>query len=71
LWLIIRVLVFIQMGMMLLIFPWTPVWTENTLLGANLQLRAIVNNGFLRGAVSGLGLVNIWLGLADAVRYRE
>jgi hypothetical protein len=27
--------------------------------------------GFVRGAISGLGLVNIWMGIAEAIRYRE
>jgi hypothetical protein len=26
---------------------------------------------FVRGLVSGLGLVDIWMGVAEAVRYRE
>jgi hypothetical protein len=27
--------------------------------------------GFVRGAVSGLGLLDIWLGVIEAVRYRD
>jgi hypothetical protein len=27
--------------------------------------------GFVRGAVSGLGLLDIWLGVLEAVRYRD
>jgi hypothetical protein len=28
-------------------------------------------NGFVRGAISGLGVVDFWIGIARAVTYRE
>ena len=28
-------------------------------------------HGFVRGVVSGLGLVDIWMGVVEAVTYRE
>jgi hypothetical protein len=71
LWLAIRVIFFIQIGMMLLVVPWTPIWTRNSLVSSNITLHDLLNLGFVRGAVSGLGLINLWIGIADAVNYRE
>jgi hypothetical protein len=28
-------------------------------------------NGAVRGVVSGLGLLNLWIGLAEAIYYKE
>lgn len=67
----IDVVFFIELGMILLVIPWTNVWTQNSLLAGYPGIKAVTDHGFLRGAVSGLGLINIWIGISDAVRYRE
>jgi hypothetical protein len=67
----IDVIFFIELGMILLVLPWTPVWTQNSLLMGFPTIQRIAEHGFLRGAVSGLGLINIWIGISDAVHYRE
>ena len=71
LWLGIKVLFFIQIGMMLVVMPWTLVWTQNSLTASHVWLHDLLNHGFVRGAVSGLGIVNLWIGISDAVSYRE
>jgi uncharacterized membrane protein YpjA len=70
-WLAIRVLFFIQVGMMLVIMPWTLIWTQNSLVAGNIRLHDFLTHGFVRGAVSGLGVINLWIGIADAVNYHE
>lgn len=67
----IFVLVCVQMGIMLVVLPWTRFWSDNTLLLRNLSLREFVLQDFVRGAVSGLGLVDIWIGIWEGVHYRE
>lgn len=69
--LVVFVVFCIELGMLLVVLPWTGVWSENSLLAASPGLKAFVTNGFVRGAVSGLGLVNIWIGIWEAVQYRE
>jgi len=71
LWLIVFVLFCLEVGIMLTALPWTKIWTENSLLLGHLQLRRFLMRNFVRGLVSGLGLVDIWMGIAEAVRYRE
>jgi hypothetical protein len=58
-------------GVLLVILPWRPEWTDNHLLMAYPGLRAIVANGFVRGICSGLGLLDIWIGFSEALHYHE
>ena len=58
-------------GVLLLILPWTPNWTDNYLLLSYPDLRPIVSNGFFRGICSGLGLLDIWIGFWEALHYHE
>lgn len=59
------------MGIGLLVAPWTPYWSDNSLLAAYPRVRELLTNDFVRGLVSGLGLIDIYLAVAEAVRYRE
>lgn len=68
---IIFVLVVLQVGMILLIAPWTSIWTNNEFLLQHLSVRGFALHGFVRGAISGLGLVNLWMGIWEGVHYRE
>ncbi len=58
-------------GVLLVILPWTPQWTDNYLLLTFPWLRTIVSNGFVRGLCSGLGLLDIWIGFWEALHYHE
>lgn len=58
-------------GVLLIILPWTPEWTDNYLLLTFPSLRPIVSNGFFRGICSGLGLLDIWIGFWEALHYHE
>jgi hypothetical protein len=58
-------------GVLLVILPWTPKWTDNPLLLSSPELRTFVTNGFVRGLASGLGLLDLWLGFWEAIHYHE
>ena len=58
-------------GVLLIILPWTPEWTDNYLLLTFPALRSVVSNGFFRGICSGLGLLDIWIGFWEALHYHE
>jgi len=58
-------------GVLLVIMPWRPEWTDNHLLLAFPGLRAFVASGFVRGICSGLGLLDIWIGFWEAIHYHE
>jgi hypothetical protein len=58
-------------GVLLVILPWTPKWTDNPVLLSSPELRTFVTNGFVRGVASGLGLLDLWLGFWEAIHYHE
>jgi hypothetical protein len=58
-------------GVLLVILPWTPEWTDNYLLLSFPWLRSFVASGFFRGLCSGLGLLDIWIGFWEALHYHE
>ena len=70
-WLVVFVLFCLEVGIILTVLPWTRIWTDNSLLLGHLRIREFLMQDFVRGVVSGLGLVDIWMGIAEAVRYRE
>lgn len=55
------------MGLVLAVAPWTSLWDSNWLLQPWPSLRALAQSGFTRGAVSGLGLVNLLTALHDVL----
>jgi hypothetical protein len=52
-------------GLVLAVAPWTSLWEANWLLQPWAGLRALAMSGFARGAVTGLGLVNVLVAVAD------
>ena len=69
--LLVFVLICLELGFALVVLPWTHLWTENNLLLDYPAVRMWAANPFVRGAFSGLGLIDIWLGIWEVVRYRE
>ena len=61
----------LQVGVVLVILPWTAFWTDNPVLVRHLMLRSILLLGFVRGAVSGIGFIDLWMGIREGIRYRE
>ena len=60
-----------SVGVLLVILPWRPEWTDNDFLLASPGLRAFVANGFVRGLCSGLGVLDIWIGFWEAVHFHD
>jgi hypothetical protein len=52
-------------GICLLTFPWSNLWENNYLLYLYPQIRPVVANPFFKGAVLGLGIANIMIGLDE------
>ena len=56
--------------------PWSGFWDRNYFVSAWPGLAPIITNNFVRGAVTGLGVVNLFAGIAElahlfAVRERH
>ncbi len=61
--LLVRVVVQLYLGLLIVALPWMRFWTENGLLSWTHATAMVANNGFVRGAVSGLGMLNVLLAL--------
>jgi len=64
---LVLVAFFLETGFILVVAPWSAYWDRNYFGTLSPQLHAFVTNNFIRGAVSGLGVINIALGIADLV----
>jgi hypothetical protein len=70
--LLLRVMLRMYIGLAVCYAPWSPVfWDQNPLFLQFPTLAAFAGNGAVRGIVSGLGLLNLWVALHDVLRHRE
>ena len=58
-----------KVGVFLVVVPWSQLWEHNVLLAYSFQLRGLLLNNFFRGAVSGLGVVDLALGFSELGRF--
>lgn len=59
-------------GQVLTFLPWSRVlWEENPLFLQFPALAVFASNGAVRGVVSGLGLLNLWIAFHDAIRHGD
>jgi hypothetical protein len=70
--LFLRVLLRMYIGLAVTVAPWWPVfWDQNPLFVQFPTLSIYAANGAVRGVVSGLGLLNLWIAFRDAVQARN
>jgi hypothetical protein len=62
---ILLVAYFIEVGVLLVLVPWSAFWERNYFAQLLPGLSALMANHFVRGAVSGLGVVNVVAGIAE------
>jgi len=71
LFLVSLILFCLELGVFLVILPWTTLWERNYFLFRYPGLAPWVLNHYLRGALSGLGLVDIGLAVWYAAHFRQ
>jgi hypothetical protein len=59
------VALFLEVGLLLVVLPWSGFWDRNYFGSAWPELQRIITNNYVRGAVTGLGVVNLFAGVAD------
>ena len=70
--LFVLVLFCVYLGVLVAILPWWPrVWDHNLFIQSRPALSAVLHTGAVRGLISGLGLLDIWIGVSEAVHYRD
>ncbi len=57
-----------ELGLFLLIFPWIRAWSMNWVPVHSPHLAKLWMSPYFRGALSGLGLLNIYVALAEAAK---
>jgi len=58
----------VEAGLFFTIVPWTRVWTLNPWLHNSAMIAVWADNPFLRGFVSGFGVIHLIVGVRDIVR---
>ncbi|HXZ10951.1 MAG TPA: hypothetical protein VEG64_01040 [Candidatus Sulfotelmatobacter sp.] len=66
---VILLLAWLEMGLVLILVPWSEFWEANYFLYQYPVLGFFVKNAYVRGAISGLGIMNVFLAL-EAFRRR-
>ena len=70
--LFLRVLLRMYIGLAVCYAPWSHMfWDQNPLFLRFPTLSIYAAHGAVRGIISGLGLLNLWIAFRDAVRHRD
>jgi len=56
---------FVEVGLVLLVVPWSPLWDRNYFVQMWPALETLTRSNLIRGAVSGLGVVNLWAAMSE------
>ena len=56
---VVLLLIWFELGILLVLIPWSELWETNYFLYQYPSLGLVANNAYLRGAISGLGLMNV------------
>ena len=55
----------LETGLLLILIPWSAFWERNYFVEGSDVLRRLIVSNYTRGAISGLGLVNVFAALAE------
>ena len=64
---LVYVAFFFEVGLLLLVLPWSAFWERNYFVVTWPAIRPFLTNDFVRGGVTRLGAVNVFAGVADLV----
>lgn len=55
----------LESGLLLVLIPWSAFWDRNFFIEGSGALGSVLTSNYARGAITGLGLVNVWAALAE------
>lgn len=58
-----------ELGLILIVFPWNGSWDLHWVPAQSDFLRAVWLNHYFRGALSGIGVLNVYIALAEFYRW--
>lgn len=69
--LLLRVIIRLYIGFILVFLPWTHLWALNRFFLYYSPIAHLTQSGAFRGVVSGLGLLNLWIAISEAIHHKE
>jgi len=70
--LVVFVLFCFYIGGQLTVLPWTSnYWEHNGWLQSHPSINAVMQQGWARGVISGLGLIDLWIAVSELLHYRD
>jgi hypothetical protein len=66
---LIFIVYFLEVGLLLVIAPWSVLWDRNYFIHLWPALGVLMGNGYVRGAVSGLGFINLAAAVAEFIGF--
>jgi hypothetical protein len=60
---VLFLLIWVELGLVLVLVPWSEIWEANYFLVRFPAIDLALRSAYLRGAISGLGVMNIFLAL--------
>jgi hypothetical protein len=61
----------LEIGIFLIIYPWTSAWDGNYFSAFKPGWQQYWDNMYVRGGLTGLGVVNLYISLAEVLRLRR
>jgi hypothetical protein len=61
----------LYVGALVVLLPWRSVWTTNAWINNWPMIASFMAQGWVRGIVSGLGLLNIWIAFSVLFRRKH
>jgi hypothetical protein len=68
---IVYIIYSIEVGIFLIWLPWMSFWDTNYLTHLFPQIHQVLANPFFKGAVLGLGIANIMIGIHEVIHFRK
>ena len=64
---LVLVIFFLEVGLVLTLAPWSAYWDRNYFAETLPAIRSLITNNFVRGAITGLGVINICAAAVELV----
>ena len=55
----------LETGLLLVLIPWSAFWERNYFFEWSHALSGLMTSNYMRGGISGLGLINVWAALGE------
>ena len=68
---ILFVVLRLYVGALVVLLPWRSIWTTNAWVNYWPSVADFIAQGWVRGIVSGLGLLNIWIAFSAIIHRRR